>query len=428
MTRLLRALSPRSWLRATRRTARLRLTLLYTGMFLGLGTALVIGVFLLSTGGQFVVHARAELTTVTPTSTSIRPVAPNGPGPAPRLPAVVPAGSVVESQPSKDLAGLLATTWILLVVTAMVSALLGWFAAGRVLRPLREMTDTARTISAGNLGRRLALTGPDDEFKRLGDTLDELLGRLEASFDAQRRFVANASHELRTPLTVERTLLQVALADPDATEVSLRAACEELLACGREHERLLESLLTLASSERGLNYREPVDLARLAGHVLLTPRPDMQRQRLELDTTLEPAAVAGDPALIERLMANLVDNAVRYNRPGGRVEVRTAAVNGHAVVSVTNTGPVVAADDTDRMFEPFQRLGGGRAAAADGHHGLGLSIVRAIASAHDAAIDTTPQAAGGLVVTVRFSRLEGAPPAHNPSSGTSAPAGSSTRR
>ena len=155
------------------------------------------------------------------------------------------------------------------------------------------MTDAARTISAGNLGRRLALTGPDDEFKRLGDTLDELLARLETSFDAQRRFVANASHELRTPLTVERTLLQVALADPDATEASLRATCEELLACGREHERLLESLLTLASSERGLNRREPVDLARVAGDVLLDSAPDMQRNGLELDTALEPAAVAG---------------------------------------------------------------------------------------------------------------------------------------
>jgi signal transduction histidine kinase len=293
---------------------------------------------------------------------------------------------------------------VLLVVTAIVSALLGWFASGRVLRPLRQMTDTARTISAGNLSQRLALTGPDDEFKRLGDTLDDLLSRLEASFDAQRRFVANASHELRTPLTLERTLLQVALADPSATEASLRATCEELLAAGRDHERLLESLLTLASSERELDHREPVDLAQLAGHVLLTPRPDMQRNRLELATALEPAPAAGDPALIERLMANLVDNAVRYNRPGGRVEVRTASLNGHAVVSVSNTGPVVRQAETERMFEPFQRLSGGRAARADGHHGLGLSIVRAIAAAHNATVATTAQPAGGLAVTVSFAR------------------------
>jgi signal transduction histidine kinase len=413
MTRLLRALSPRAWLRASRRTARLRLTLLYTGMFLGLGTALVVGIFLLSASGSSGISAHAEAIRVTPTSTTITPVPPNAPG----LVLPQPHGGVlnVVSGPSTDLAGLLATTWGLLVVTAIVSALLGWFAAGRVLRPLREMTDAARTISAGNLGRRLALTGPDDEFKRLGDTLDELLARLETSFDAQRRFVANASHELRTPLTVERTLLQVALADPNATEASLRATCEELLACGREHERLLESLLTLASSERGLNRRDPVDLARVAGNVLLTPRPDMQRNGLELDTALEPAAVAGDRALIERLMANLVDNAVRYNCPGGRVAVRTAAVNGHAVLSVTNTGPVVRPDETDRMFEPFQRLGGGRAAGADGHHGLGLSIVRAIAVAHDATIDAVPQPAGGLAVTVSFARLGGAAPPQSPS-------------
>ncbi len=412
MTRILRALSPRSWLRATRRTARLRLTLLYSGMFLGLGTALVIGIFLLSTGGQLVQVNHASVVSAGPTATTITPLPPNAPG----LPLrrIAQTGGVIESQPSRDLAGLLATTWGLLVITALVSALLGWFAAGRVLRPLRDMTDTARTISAGNLSRRLALTGPDDEFKRLGDTLDELLGRLEASFDAQRRFVANASHELRTPLTVERTLLQVALADPDATEASLRAACEELLACGREHERLLESLLTLASSERAVNHREPIDLARMAGHVLLTPRPDMQRQRIELDTTLEPAAMAGDPALIERLVANLIDNAVRYNQPGGRVEVRTAALNGHAVVSVTNTGPVVRPDQTEMLFEPFQRLGGGRAAAADGHHGLGLSIVRAIAVAHDATIDTVPQSAGGLAVTVSFARLDGAATPQSP--------------
>jgi signal transduction histidine kinase len=276
------------------------------------------------------------------------------------------------------------------------------------------MTDTARTISAGNLSQRLALTGPDDEFKRLGDTLDDLLARLEASFDAQRRFVANASHELRTPLTVERTLLQVALADPNATEASLRATCEELLAAGQEHERLLESLLTLASSERGVSHPEPVDLAQLVGHVLLTPRPDVQRQRLELATVLEPAPAAGDTALIERLMANLVDNAVRYNRPGGRVEIRTAALNGHAVVSVTNTGPVVREDETERMFEPFQRLGGGRAARADGHHGLGLSIVRAIATAHDATVAATAQPTGGMAVTVSFARRTVAAPAHSP--------------
>ncbi|HXD65808.1 MAG TPA: ATP-binding protein [Solirubrobacteraceae bacterium] len=401
MTRLLRALSPKSWLRRPRRTARLRLTLLYTGMFLGLGTALIVGIYLLSSSAESI-DAHAVVLSATPQSEKVIVPSPGitVPGLQPHVVKVLAKG--VNQQHSADLARLLGTSWVLLVITAFASALLGWFAAGRVLRPLRQMTDTARTISAGNLSRRLALTGPDDEFKRLGDTLDDLLARLEASFEAERRFVANASHELRTPLTVERTLLQVALADPDATEASLRATCEELLACGREHERLLESLLTLASSERGLSRREPVDLGGVARQVLLTRRPGIQRNRLELDTALEPATVLGDLALIERLMANLVDNAVGYNRPGGRVEVRTEVVDGHAVLTVTNTGPVVRPEETGRLFEPFQRLGGGRAAGADGHHGLGLSIVRAIVAAHDATIDASPQAAGGLAVTVRF--------------------------
>jgi signal transduction histidine kinase len=206
----------------------------------------------------------------------------------------------------------------------------------------------------------------------------------------------------------------VALADPNGNEATLRATCEELLACGREHESLLESLLTLASSERGVGRREPIDLVRLARHVLLTPRPDMERLGLVLDTALQPAMVAGDPALLERLIANLVDNAAGYNRPGGRVEVRTGAGDGDAVLAVTNTGPVVRPEETGRLFEPFQRLGGGRAAAADGHHGLGLSIVRAIAAAHDATIEATPQPAGGLTVTVRFAQLDRSPADHSP--------------
>jgi signal transduction histidine kinase len=380
---------------------------MYSGVFLVLGTGLIVATYLLSSSRTALsVHAIE----VHPVGAGARvqegPAPPGAPSSGTRVIKVLGPATDVSSSP--DLRSLLATSWLLMVLTAIASALLGWFLAGRVLRPLRQMADTARTISAGNLSQRLALTGPDDEFKRLGDTLDDLLSRLEASFDAQRRFVANASHELRTPLTLERTLLQVALADPDATEASLRATCEELLAAGRDHERLLESLLTLASSERGLSHREPVDLAQLAGHVLLTPRPDVERNQLELATALEPAPAAGDPALIERLMANLVDNAVRYNRPGGRVEVRTASLNGHAVVSVTNTGPVVRAEETERMFEPFQRLGGGRAARVDGHHGLGLSIVRAIATAHEATVAATAQPAGGLEVTVSFARRAGA--------------------
>jgi signal transduction histidine kinase len=309
--------------------------------------------------------------------------------------------AVAVLQHSADTARLLAGAWVTLLVTAAVSALLGWFLAGRVLRPLREMTLAARTISAGNLHQRIALTGPDDEFKQLGDTFDELLGRLETSFSAQRRFVANAAHELRTPLTVERALLQVALANPDANVSSLRAACEEVLSSGRDHERLLDSLLTLATTERGLERRQPVDLAATAQAVITVRRPELAAASLQLVSELAPAEISGDRALIERLVANLVDNAIRYNRPDGQVEVRTSTESAQVMLVVTNTGPHVAPGDVEALFEPFRRLRSDRT-ADDGHHGLGLSIVRAVATAHEGTATARPEPTGGLAVTVSF--------------------------
>ncbi len=385
MIRSLRSVAPASWLRLPRRTARLRLTLLYAGMFLLLGTAVIGITYLLASGGPTV--------RVSPVGRPVRTLV------TPSLPEI---RNLASQQHSADLRHLLGVSWLVLAITALASAVLGWFASGRVLRPLRDMTATARTISAGNLSERLAVSGPEDEFKQLGETLDDLLARLEASFEAQRRFVANASHELRTPLTYERTLLQVALADPNASAQTLRATCEELLGSSRDHERLLEALLTLASSERGLDHREPLDLAELAGQVAHTPRPEIQRQSLKVATALAPAATTGDPALVERLIANLIDNAVRYNASGGRVEIRTATDGARASVSVANTGPVVAPEQLERLFEPFQRLGDDRASRANGHHGLGLSIVRAIATAHGATISTRPHPEGGLTVTVSF--------------------------
>ena len=223
MATITTALVPRRWLRLPGGSARLRLTLLYSGMFLALGTAVVVVIFLVGS------NSSAISSTAVPS--------PGFAGPA--------LHAAISQQHDADINRLLAGAWVTLLVTAAGSAVLGWFLAGRVLRPLREMADAARAISAGNLHDRIALSGPDDEFRRLGDTIDDLLARLEASFAAQRRFVANAAHELRTPLTVERTLLQVALADPNATVANLRATCEELLAAGRGHEQLLDSLLTL---------------------------------------------------------------------------------------------------------------------------------------------------------------------------------------
>jgi signal transduction histidine kinase len=380
--------------RRRRRSARLRLTLLYSGMFLALGTAAIAVIFLFTSSGGTI-----HLTAVVP--------APPGPPRIVREQVTPGLHRIAVAEHTAIISRLLEISWVVLAITAVLSGLLGWFASGRVLRPLREMTTTARTISAGNLDERLALAGPNDEFKQLGDTLDDLLARLEASFEAQRRFVANASHELRTPLTVERTVLQVALSDPNASAATLRAACAEALASGREQERLLEALLTLATSERGLDRHEPLDLSQLAGDVLRTPRPEIEQRELRVESSLAPARAAGDPALVERLIANLVDNAVRYNRAGGSVEVRTATDNGHALVAVANTGPVVPADQLERLFEPFQRLNGRTAAA--GNHGLGLSIVRAIAGAHGADLDASAPPAGGLSVTVRFPAGDRAP-------------------
>jgi signal transduction histidine kinase len=394
-------IGPRSWLRLPPRTARLRLTLLYSGMFLALGTAVIAITYVLASGGPTVTVATA----VHPAPTAPRRAIVIGGRQSPmngaRSDPLANVRSVISEQRTNDLSRLLAVSWVVLAITTIASALLGWFASGRVLRPLREMTATAETISAGNLDRRLALVGPDDEFKRLGDTFDDLLARLQSAFESQRRFVANASHELRTPLTLERALLQVTLADPDASAATLRAACEELLESGRDQERLLEALLTLTSSERGLDHREPLDLAKLADRVLRAGRPAIERRAINLVTALAPAPIAGDPHLIERLITNLIDNAVSYNVQGGRLEVATATDSGRSWLSVANTGSVVTSDQLGRMFEPFQRLNGGRA-APDGHHGLGLSIVRAIATAHDATVDARARPGGGLALTVSF--------------------------
>ena len=376
-------------------TARLRLTLLYTGMLLILGAA-AFGLTYALTSRTATIAVASPAVTPTPSPGSSAGAVVS------RRRSLTPAGpkDVVVQQHSADQRRLLAVSLLVLALSAIASVGLGWFVSGRILRPLRQITTTARTISAGNLSERLALQGPNDEFRQLGDTLDDLLARLESAFEAQRRFVANASHELRTPLTLERTLLQVALADQDAGAAKLRATCQELLASGREQERLLEALLTLASSERGLDHRVRFDLAPLAERAVTAAQPEIARRGLGVVTTLAAAPATGDPTLVERLATNLVDNAVRYNIPDGRIEVRTATERGGAALSVTNTGPVVSPWDIERLFEPFQRLGPARTGAQDGHHGLGLSIVRAIAEAHDGRVVAHPLPDGGLAVTV----------------------------
>jgi signal transduction histidine kinase len=298
---------------------------------------------------------------------------------------------------------LLIASVISLAVIVVAAAAIGWLLAGRVLRPLSTITGAAQRISASRLHERLALRGPDDELKELADTLDELFARLEASFDAQRRFAANASHELRTPLTRERTLLQVTRADPAATTGTWQAVSQELLASNVEQERLLEALLTLASTEAGTGEREPADLAAITGVALTAARPEIGRLGLNVHTDIQPATLEGDPLLIQQLVANVIDNAARHNISGGDLRVATRTDGDRAVLSVTNTGPVIPAAEVDRLFLPFQRLGP-RPARRDGGHGLGLSIVRAIATAHAATVTVTaqPVPAGGLTVEVTF--------------------------
>jgi signal transduction histidine kinase len=247
----------------------------------------------------------------------------------------------------------------------------------------------------------VSFTQAPGSSKDLADTVDGLLGRLETAFDAQKRFVANAAHELRTPLTLEHALLEETLTDSGATLASFRSTSERVLAISEQQGRLLEALLTPASSERGLDRREPFDLSALTHQALRALGPQTDRLGVRVETRIAPAPTSGDPALVERLVANLLDNAVRYNLPGGRVEVTTATKAERAVLSIAKTGPVFPPAQVDRLFEPFQRLSD-RTTRNDGHHGLGLSIVRAIATAHHATLTASARSEGGLVVEIGF--------------------------
>jgi signal transduction histidine kinase len=290
---------------------------------------------------------------------------------------------------------------VALVVMAVFSLAAGWLIAGRFVRPLRAIITTARDISASNLHRRLGVRGGGDELTELGQTLDDLFARLEASFQAQRHFIANASHELRTPLTAGRALLQVAIADPEPTVETLRATCEELVELGDQQERLISALLALASSQRGIGQLERLDLADIAGDALLARQEEAERHGIHLRAALAAASVTADPSLAESLLANLIDNAIRHNLPGGQAEVSTALTAAGAVVSVSNTGTLVPPDAVQDLFQPFRQLGTQRTRHGEGH-GLGLAIVRAIADAHGAALAARARPAGGLDVEVTF--------------------------
>jgi signal transduction histidine kinase len=280
-----------------------------------------------------------------------------------------------------------------LAIVAVVGMVFGWLMAERALRPLARITETAQRVAGRSLHERIALDGPRDEIKELADTFDSMLERLDRAFDSQRLFVGNASHELRTPLAINRTLIEVALGRADVP-AEVRVLGDALLAVNGRQERLLDGLLTLAQSEQELSVWEPVDLAEVADHVLdQTPLDTLSLRRL-----LDPAATMGDPVLLERVVQNLVQNAVAYNVRGGWVEVRTGLGAGQVTVTVSNTGPVVPPYDVPSLFEPFRRLRD-RVGSAKGT-GLGLSIVRSVAGAHGGSVTAVPRDGGGLVVRV----------------------------
>jgi signal transduction histidine kinase len=369
---------------------RLRLTILYGGLFVVSSAALLIL--------TYVLMAQVFLT---PSTTGGAVAGSSDPGGIERLPPS--AVNLPAQQQATMLHNFALGSAIALGAMAVVAIGLGWLMAGRVLMPLRTMTATTQRISEANLHERLAMRGPGDELKELGDTIDGLLARLEGAFDAQRRFVANASHELRTPLTVERVMLETALADPDATAESLRATCEELLSTSRQQEQIIQALLTLARSQRGLEYRESFDLAVMAAEVLSARSGQAERWGLRVRTTLASAITIGDPRLAELLVTNLVDNALRHNVANGWIEVATGRRAGRCVIRIANSGPSISPEGVGRLFQPFQRGGQERTTRADdGGLGLGLSIVDAIATAHGAVIKGRAQPAGGLDIEASF--------------------------
>jgi signal transduction histidine kinase len=316
------------------------------------------------------------------------------------------ANAQIAAVQGKQLSSLLTESAIALGIMALASIGLGWLMAGRALRPVRTMSTRARGISERNLHERLSLEGPDDELKELAETFDGLLGRLESAFESQRRFVANASHELRTPITLERALVEVALADPHPTVDSLRDTCQRVLVASEQQERLIEALLTLARSQRGVESRGPVDLRAVTAEVVQAVPAD----GLRVDAELGDACATGDQAMVERLVANLLENAVRHNRPDGWISAWTGVREGRPTVEVANAGPLVDEAQLSELLKPFVRAvsngnghGNRSARLHDGHGlGLGLSIVQAISEAHGARLSMSAPPEGGLRVSVAF--------------------------
>jgi signal transduction histidine kinase len=383
-------------------TIRARLTLLNTCMFALCGAIVVVVSYVLVARVGVPYHgphpSGSELTRL------VAQCKADQIGAFPDKPAIAGCVSYLEQQGAErqhnlTLSRLLQYSVITVAAVIALAALLGWIAAGRALRPVHRITRTARAASADNLSARVAPSGPRDELRELAETFDEMLARLELAFESQRRFIANASHELRTPLAVMRTTIDVVADNPQSTPEDLLGMATDVRAAVDHAEQLIAALLILARNERGLAVHEPVDLATVAEDVL----DSAEFGDLRLHLSLEPATTAGDPVLVERLLANLVDNAVRYNTTAGEVWVSTGVSQGSCQLTVANTGPIVSAIDADRILQPFQRLEG---RSSHNGYGLGLTIVCSIAATHGAVVAVQPRDGGGLAVAVRFAAAD----------------------
>jgi signal transduction histidine kinase len=389
--------------RLPRPNLRIRLTLLYGGLFLLAGAFLV---FLL----YFLVDANIPSGNVIP---SVPAASPSGPGSNAHVGGPTEPGALgerfrelLDRQRERVLDTLVQQSIVALAIAATAASVLGWLVAGRVMRPLQRITETARRVSEPSLHERIDLRGPPDELKELADTVDEMLERLDRAFASQRRFVANASHEMRTPLAINRTLLEVAMADADI-KPELRALHSALLAATERSERMVDGLLTLARSETEVIEKRPVDLSDAAAYAVEESAAEASAAGVLLEADPEPAPTAGDPALLERLALNLVQNGIRHNHRGGWVRISTSVGPrpGWIELAVTNTGPEIPPYDVGELFEPFRRHG--NRAGADRGVGLGLSIVRSVAHTHGGDVTATPRPGGGLEVRVRLPKASG---------------------
>ena len=391
-----------------RRPVRLRLALIYSGLFLLAGAVLLTVTYGLvadslpttaaaSQAGKFLADPSLYPGAKLCKENAKNPAQVEGCKEAATKAAQQIANASVQAARAQTLRHLLFYSLAGLAAMALVSALLGWIVAGRVLRPVHAITAAARRASEENLGERIGLTGPADELKELADTFDAMLARLESAFASQRRFVANASHELRTPLTVMRTAIDVTLAKPRRTPDQLEAMAAEVRQAAERAEALIEALLTLARSDRGQGPRSALDMAVFAEDALDAAAAAIKAGSLTVRPVLEPGTAVGDPVLVERLVTNLVDNAVRHNVPDGWLEVTTGSEDGMAFISVANSGPVIPDAEVPALFEPFRRRCPHDGPAGTG---LGLSIVQSVVSAHHGNVVACPGPYGGLEITV----------------------------